>query len=162
MSSFFDSGPLPDFKEIQKWLGKDLPWKLAEQWDKANDGSWLNDYIQSVLRKARTGADAGTGTNAGTVMEKKETLRTDVSKNDKFVTVRIWLPANAALKDVRLFAAPDRVKLTGLPNGRKHAVKLPALVLPRSGKADWNEGKLQVRFRRRPAQRDEVELFIRE
>ncbi|GIO11844.1 hypothetical protein J19TS2_13990 [Cohnella xylanilytica] len=151
MTSFFDSGPLPDFKEIQKWLGKELPWKLAEQWERANDNSWLNQYVQNILESSKRLPRR----------EEERTIRTETSKDEKHVLVRLALPPNASQKEIRLFATADRLKITGLPDGRNKIVRLPCLILPRSGKAAWKNGRMTVKFRRRPVDRDEVELFIR-
>jgi len=157
MSSFFDSGPLPDLKEIKKWLGKELPWELVEQWDKAKNDTWLNDFIQKLMNSVKPDAKQ---LSAETASHKP--LRIDISKSDKYVNVSLWLPPGVPIKELRVFATPDRIKLTGLPNDRSQTVKLPVLVLPRSGKAELKGERMLVRFRRRPAQRDEVELFLRE
>jgi len=46
MASFFDSGPLPEWKQIQQWLGKDIPWKLVDTWDRQEDSGWIKRLRQ--------------------------------------------------------------------------------------------------------------------
>jgi hypothetical protein len=151
MPSFFDSGPLPDFKEIRKWLGNDFPWKMAEQWERDNDNSWLNQFIRGVMDNANQWVQA----------ERKGWLQTETKKDEKHVVVSIALPSDAEQRDLRLFATSDRLKIFGLPSDRKQIVRFPCLVLPRSGRVSRKNNRLIVKFRRRPAGRDEVELFIR-
>ncbi|MBB6731604.1 hypothetical protein [Cohnella zeiphila] len=147
MSSFFDSGPLPDFKEIQKWLGREIPWKLAERWEKAQNNDWLNRYVQDMMEKAGKAANDGVW------------LRTDTVKDDKHVTVTLHPSKDLGEQDLRLFAATDRLRVTA-GDGRKRIVRFPCLVYPRTGKVLHKDGKLIAKFKRRRTERDEVELFI--
>jgi hypothetical protein len=148
MNSFFESGPLPDFKEIQKWLGREIPWNLAERWERAQDNNWLNQYVRQMLEKA--------GKQAGDSVW----LRTDTVKDDRHVTVTLHPTKGVGEQELRLFAASDRLRVT-TEGGRKRIVRFPCLVYPRTGKVVHRDGKLIARFRRRRAEKDEVELFIR-
>ncbi|MFC5531400.1 hypothetical protein [Cohnella yongneupensis] len=150
MSSFFDSGPLPDWKVVQQWLGKDLPWKLVEQWDKPGDTDWLNQYVKNMMTHAKKDAR----------VKSRGLVRMDVQKDKKFVTVTMHLDPNVDYRDLQLFAVSDRLRVTGLPNEGKQAVRFPCLVYARSGKAEMRKGQLIVRFKRRPPEKSEYELFI--
>ncbi|MBO9596780.1 MAG: hypothetical protein J7559_02995 [Cohnella sp.] len=150
MSSFFDSGPLPNWKVIQEWLGRDLPWKLVEQWDKQGDTDWLNSYVKNMMVRARKEASA----------KPKNVSRMDVQKDVKYVTVTMEMNSDTELRELQLFATSDRLKVTGLPNGGKKSIRFPCLVYPRTGKAAVRKGRLVVRFRRRPPEKAEYELFI--
>lgn len=147
MSSFFDSGPLPDFKEIQKWLGREIPWKLADRWERAQDNDWLNRYVRDMMEKA------GKATNDNVW------IRTDMFKDDKHVTVTLHPSKGLGEQDLRLFAATDRLRVSAA-DGRKRIVRFPCLVYPRTGKVLHKDGKLIARFRRRRTEKEEVELFI--
>ncbi|THF72590.1 hypothetical protein [Cohnella fermenti] len=152
MSSFFDSGPLPDFKEIQKFLGRELPWKLLEQWDKANDNAWLNEYVNKIMQKAKSPPRSG----------EKAVVKAETSRGDKHVNVTLRFAPQVTPEELRLHATSERLRITGLPGGGKHVVRFPGLVYARSGRAAWNDGRLTIRFKKRPEDRQEVELFIPE
>lgn len=150
MSSFFDSGPLPNWKQMQEWLGRDMPWDLVEKWDKRRDNSWLNEYVKNMMVHARKDARA----------KSKGLQRMDVQKDAKFVTVTMKLESEQALRGLQLFANSERLRVTGLPNDGKQSIRFPCLVYPRTGKAAMKKDRLVVRFKRRPAERNEYELFI--
>ncbi len=150
MGSFFDSGPLPDWKIVQEWLGRDLPWKLVEQWDKQGDPAWLNTYVKNMMERAKKEASVKT----------RNAVRMEVQKDAKHVTVSMAVNADAELRGLQLFATLDRLKVTGLPNNGKQTIRFPCLVYPRTGRAAIRKGKLVVRFKRRPPEKNEYELFI--
>lgn len=151
MPSFFDNGELPDFKELKNWFGPDFPWKLAEQMGRQRDGSWLNQFVRGLFdndgRPEREGS-------------RGRLLRTETSKGGKFLTVSIVLPPDVRRRDLRLFASADRLKISGLPLDRKQFVSFPCLVVPESGRTQWKDGRMIIKFRRRKPSRREVELFI--
>ncbi len=151
MGSFFDSGPLPeDWKDIQRWLGKDIPWKLAEKWDQGIDSAWLNQYVKDMLKKSRPEAR----------VLAQDLVRIDVAKEGSYVNVTIQLPPQTDIRNLQLFATSDRLKLTGLPGDKKRAIRFPCLVYVRTGKAVLKKDRLLIRFRRRPPEKSEYELFI--
>ncbi|CAM3789195.1 hypothetical protein COLU111180_08510 [Cohnella lubricantis] len=151
MPSFFNNGSLPDFKELKNWFGPDFPWKLAEQMTKQRDGSWLNQFIRTMFDNSDQPAKpSGRG----------KRLQTSTAKGGSHLTVTIVLPPHVTQRDLRLFAAADRLTISGLSLERKQFVSFPCLVVPESGRAYRREGRIIVRFRRRKANRREVELFI--
>lgn len=156
MTSFFGSGPLPDWNEIKRWLGKDIPWELAEKWEKAGDGEWLERFIQRLLKEQPAEQTAErTAEKTGPI------VRIDTVKNAKHVSVSVKIPPGAAMRDLRLLANSDRLKVTGLLGGRTQVIRFPCRVVPRSGRAEVKGGRIVVHFRRRPVEEDDVELFIR-
>jgi len=151
MASFFDSGPLPEWKQIQQWLGKDIPWKLVDTWDRQEDSGWINDYVKKLMKQTKIHAnDQG---NAP--------IRYETKQEAKYVTVSLRMAPDIDVKKVQLFATEDRLKLAGLPGDKKRAIRLPCLVYPRSGKTTTKkDGTLLVRFKRKPTEKTEIELFI--
>lgn len=150
MGDFFDSGPLPDWKIVREWLGRDLPWKLVEQWDKRGDTSWLNDYVKKMMAQSHKEAKA----------KAPGIVRMESRKDAKNVTVSLEVGSDAQLRSLQLFATSERLRVTGLPNDGKRVIRFPCLVYPRSGRASVKKGQLIVRFRRRPSEKNEYELFI--
>lgn len=151
MASFFDSGPLPDWKEIKRMLEREIPWRMVEQWEKNSDSDWLSKYIKEFLSKLKPDEQART----------KQWIRMEAVKNPKSVTVNVKLPPTTDMRRMQIFATSERLKITGLPNESSQAIRFPCLVYPRSGKAEMKGDELLVRFRRRPPSKSEYELFIR-
>jgi hypothetical protein len=151
MASFFGNGPLPNWNEVKQWLGKELKWKLADQWEKADDVEWLDRFLKGLLKHAQ----------AFPKMETKALVRMETLKDTKRVTVTVRIPPDTDLRSLQLFASSDRLKVTGLPDNRTHSVRFPCRVYARSGRATQQDDRIVVRFRRRPADSNEVELFIR-
>jgi len=151
MSSFFESGPLPDWKDVQKWLGKDIPWNLVDSWDRKDDANWINEYVKKLIAQAKPTVDA----------RESGLVRFETKQDAKTVLLRLNLSPDIDLKRLQLFAASDRLKLCGLPGDKTRVIRFPCLVYPRSGKAAMKkDGRIDVRFKRRPRERSEFELFI--
>ncbi|MCC3373360.1 hypothetical protein [Cohnella sp. REN36] len=162
--SFFDSGPLPNWKEIQNWLGKEIPWDVVEKWDEQNDDSWLEQMVRNfVSPQGEQAPDAKQKTKKHMPIIHSPSpprVSPDLIKTARHVILTLRLPSEADLRPIRLYAAPDRVRLTGLPGGRSETVRMPCLVYAKSGRAEWKNGQLRIRFRKRRRDREEVELFI--
>jgi hypothetical protein len=151
MSSFFDSGPLPDWKDIQQLLGKEIPWNLANNWERVGDSNWLNQYVNDMLIRKKSEAQ---------VQDHSEVVRVDVTKETNFVNVTVRLPPDTDLRRLQLFATSDRLTLIGLPGDKKRGIRFPCQVNARSGKAVMKKDRLLIRFRRKPPEKSEYELFI--
>lgn len=151
MKSFFDSGPLPDWQELRRWLGKDIPWKMAENWDRAGDANWMNDYVKKLLQNAIAGANAS----------ERATVQAETRQGGKYVSIAIRLAPEVDVRSLQLMATSERLKIRGLPGGKKRVIRFPSLVYARSGKAIMkNERQIVLRFKRRPPEKNEYELFI--
>jgi hypothetical protein len=150
MSSFFDNGPLPDWKDIQQLLGKEIPWNLAENWGRIGDSDWLNNYVKDILASKKTEAR----------VQAEEIVRVNVTKDSNFVNVTVRLPQETDLRRLQLFATSDRLKLTGLPGSKNRSVRFPCQVYVRTGKAVMKKDHLLIRFKPKPPEKSEIELFI--
>ena len=151
VTNFFGSGPLPDWREIREWLGKDIPWHLVEKWDSMQDGDWVDRLV------GRLAAERG---ESHRPPADDAYLRFDTVKQANKLIVAVQLPPQTRLQILRLYAAVDRLRVAGLPGGRSQSVRLPCRVYPKSGKTALEGRRLRVEFRRRPAEQEEVELFI--
>jgi|GEM_PF-762962 len=151
LKSFFNSGPLPDWQELRKWLGKDIPWKLAENWDRTGDDDWMNNYVKQILQNAKSGTNA----------PDRSALRTEIKQDGKYVRVAIRLAPEVDLRALQLMATSDRLKINGLPGDKKRVIRFPGPVYPRTGKAKMKaDRQILIRFKRRPPEKSEYELFI--
>jgi len=150
MTDFFNNGPLPDWKEIQKWLGKDIPWKLLENWDRRGDANWLNDYVKKIMQNSMP-----------SLVHSRSSFHAETKQDAKTVSLSIKLDPDTDIRKLQMFATSERLKFTGLPGDKKRVVRFPSLVYPRSGKAEMRKDRtLVIRFKRRPQEKSEYELFI--
>lgn len=152
MSSFFESGPLPDWAEIQKWLGKEMPWKMVEQWDKAEGGEWLDSFVRGLMSETPEPPKA----------ETRSLFQIDTVKNPKNLTVTLRLPPGIHMHQLRMFATSDSLRLSGISGQGSHNVRFPCRVYPASGRAEQSGDRVTIQFKRRPSDGQEVELFIRD
>lgn len=150
MNSFFDSGPLPDWKDIQKWLGKDIPWNLVEKLDKGSGSAWLNQYVQDIMKKSKPNEQ----------IQRNNLIQYEAEKDNRYVNVTIRLAPETDYRRMQLFATSERLKLIGLPGDKIRAIRFPCLVYARSGTVVAKKDRLLIRFKRRPQEKSEFELFI--
>lgn len=150
MTSFFDSGPLPEWAEIKRWLGSDLPWEQMAQWDQVKDTEWLSGYINKMM------------STAGRPAKKKDDLQIEIRKDAQHLVVTMHMneATAAAARGLRLHATSERLKIMGLPQGGTRTVRFPCAVYPGTGQAKKKQGRLIIRFKRRPPDRTEYELSI--
>ncbi len=151
MPSFFDNGPLPDWKEIKRWLGKDMPWKQLKEWEQGGD-EWLDKFISRLLKEGSEAPARGSA---------PPPVQIDAVQNDKKLTVSVRIPPGTEMRNLRLFATSDRLRVAGLPGQRSQHLRFPCRVYPKSGRAVQKGSRIVVHFQRRPDSREEVELFIR-
>lgn len=158
MSSFWNGAPWPDWEKYREWLARQFPWDIGTPWERLQDPQWLEKYMSRILRDSGFARRKGDSRTSGLSPSPSVTIK----RHARHLTVTIRLPANTDLRRVRLYAAADRLRLTGLPGVAGRLVRLPCPVVPRSGQAVMRGGRLVVRLRRRPSAKEEVELFIRE
>lgn len=158
--SFFDEGPLPDWSTIRQLLGKDLPWDLIKQWEH-QDASWLDDYIKK-LGIAMPGGQTTTAASVRPEVSVTASPQMEARKEQKRVVATIKPPPGTDRSAIRMYATADRLRVSGLPGEATASLKLPCLVLPKTGRVVWKSGKWVVVFRRKPSRQGEVELFIGE
>jgi hypothetical protein len=162
MRSFFESGPLPSWKEISQWLGKDLPlkdipWKELKEWYRA-DGEWMEQLLKRLFRDEQA---SGASSQDRPREIASSAVQLDAVQHDKKLTVSVRLPPGTDMRSLRLFATADRLRVTGLPGQKTRFLRFPCRVYPRTGRAVQKGNRIIVQFGRRPDSREEVELFIR-
>jgi len=146
--------PWADWEKYREWLAKQFPWDIGAPWERLKDPKWLDKYVEQLLR------DEGVSEQELKTAAPAANPSVTVSRQGDYVTVSIRLPARINLRRLRVYAAANYLKLTGLPDVRSRIVRLPCSVFPRSGRASLRGGRLVVRLRRRPVDPEEVELFI--
>ncbi len=142
---------MPDWKEIRELLGKDFPWHLAEKWDQMRDGDWMDRIISKLAQEHRE-ESAQTPVNS--------LLKIETVKQAKKILISFHLPKSVNLQNLRMYAVSDRLRIAGLPEGRTQSLHFPCPIYPKTGKATLHDRKMLIEFRRRPVDKEEVELFI--
>ncbi|OUM97424.1 MAG: hypothetical protein BAA02_06140 [Paenibacillaceae bacterium ZCTH02-B3] len=146
--------PWADWEKYREWLARQFPWDIGAPWERLKDPKWLDRYVEQLLR------DEGFSEQELKLETQAAQSSVAVSRRNDSITVAIRLPARTDLRRLRVYAAANFLKLTGLPDVRSRIVRLPCPVFPRSGRAALRGGRLIVRLRRRPVAPEEVELFI--
>src|SRR5689334_19131277 len=103
-----------------------MPWDLVSKWNEEGEGDWLNQYVKEMMTKSKPAATVQT----------QQLLRIETVKDAKNVDVNIRLATGTDIQQLQLFATSERLKVTGLPNGKKRIIRFPCLVYPRSGKVE--------------------------
>lgn len=102
------------------------------------DNNWIGSLMQDVMKKAAPSQVAHTFAGS----------HSEVFETHGNVFVRLKLPENANPRAIQVYIAANSVKLDGLPGGRSQIIRLPVPVLPKSGKATYKNGVLQIQMRK--------------
>ncbi|SFL44479.1 hypothetical protein SAMN03159341_10697 [Paenibacillus sp. 1_12] len=155
MSLGGNSSPQSRWKQVEALLGTKLP-SLPETSDMSplTDTSWVDDYVQQMLKKAmpKSGMLRGIKTIHGIK------TNTEIFETHHYVIIKFKLPqpSNPIVK-----ARADRVTIEDKPLLKKQSVKLPCLVVPRSSKASYKNGILQIKMRKRKVDQTAYDVYVR-
>ncbi|TJY44481.1 hypothetical protein E5161_03630 [Cohnella pontilimi] len=170
MSSYFGGGPDQGGKpQDGEWLDRlDRFMQRLLKPDKPEDSArgakvkasgdyseWLAQLVKDLLKPIEISGDTGVEDSTDSL------VRTLTAKEPKKLTVTMQLPYDTNLRTLQVFATSELLRVMGLPDNRTHTVRFPCRVYPRSGRARLEDGRLVIKFRRRPLDQNEVELFIR-
>jgi HSP20 family molecular chaperone IbpA len=138
-------------EQFEKYFGNKMPFSQPDQ---ANpimpDTSWVETYVQDVLKKAMTSAQIPSSFRSPT----------EVFETIKRVIVKVPLPDNINPNEIQVFIKSDEVKLEGLPDEKKTVIKLPWMVIPKSGIVRFKRGVLQISMRKRRNNENYHEAYI--
>ncbi|MBD2869525.1 hypothetical protein IDH41_13125 [Paenibacillus sp. IB182493] len=134
--------------DLERWMENQ---RLPRGFELLREPDWVERYVRKMMTKALPEA-AGAVIGGGSA---------DFSETRHFVHVKLKLPEGFDKDRLRLFVREDRLRLEGLPGDKTETIKLPKLVKPRVCKTLLKDGVLQVKLRKRPANRTYHEAFIR-
>jgi HSP20 family molecular chaperone IbpA len=142
------------WENIEKLLGEKFSSAAKNQGQSLLDNmSWVENYVQDMLKKAMPHMDAGVSTQRGKPVEIFET--------HEHVIVQVKLPNEDDPKALQVFIKSNQVKLTGFIKDNPLLIKLPALVLPRTARARYKPRILQIQIRKRGQKESYHEAYIR-
>jgi len=153
--SGFNRHPWLKWEQIEKFLGQKLPFGEKGQ-TFLDNMSWVEGYVQDMLKKAMPGTEASTSSRSGSTSTSTETFETH-----EHVIVKVRLPKEEDPRAMRVFVKSNQLKITGYLSGKKKTVKLPALVLSRSARVTYKQRTLEIRMRKSGLKEHYIEAFIR-
>jgi HSP20 family molecular chaperone IbpA len=154
--SLSETNPQPWMKweNIEKFLGSKLPFNLKDKGQSMLDNiSWVENYVQDVLKRAMPKMDAGTAS--------RDDVPLEVFETHEHVIVQVKLPKEEDPRALQVFIKSNQVKLTGFLKEGSRIIKLPALVAPRTARARYKPRTLQIQIRKRGNKESYHEAYIR-
>lgn len=138
-----------------------MDWNPLDGWwvgggakeSKQGDFRWINDYVDHVVNDALS--------QTGSRPPLPGRLPVELFQTHHYVIVRFRVPDGMKARRLRVFAAPTKLRLEGLPQERKQVVELPSAVRPESARALYKNGVLQVKLAKRGRRERFEEIFIR-
>jgi hypothetical protein len=150
--SGYNRHPWLKWEQIEKFLGQKLPFGEKGQ-TFLDNMTWVEGYVQDMLKKTMPGMDAGISSQAGADVEIFET--------HEHVIIKAKLAKEESPRAMQVFVKSSQIKLTGYINGKSHIVKLPTLVLPRTARVRYKQRMLEIKVRKRGLKEQYQEAFIR-
>jgi HSP20 family molecular chaperone IbpA len=114
------------------------------------DTSWVETYVQDVLKNAMISAQIPSAFR----------FPNEVFETLKSVIVKVPIPDNMNPSEIQVFIKSDQVKLEGLPDRKSTVIKLPCMVIPKSGIVRFKRGVLQISIRKRMNNENYHEAYI--
>jgi HSP20 family molecular chaperone IbpA len=138
-------------EQYDKFFGKKIPFLQPDQADQLlPDTSWVETYVQDVLKNAMNSAK----------IPSYSKFQSEVLETIKSVIVKVSIPDNMNPNEIQVFIKSDQVKLEGLPDGKNTIIKLPSIVIPKSGIVRFKRGILQISVRKRTNNENYHEAYI--
>jgi len=140
------------WQRFAEWFGGRFPFSAQAA---AGDLSWIEPYVQSVLRQALSRADASRPepTYAPWTYELFDTIT--------HVILKLEITDKNRARNTRVLAGTHQVRLEEGTGVRSTVIPLPAAVVPESGRAFYKEGVLQIHLRKRQKEETLQEIRIR-
>jgi HSP20 family molecular chaperone IbpA len=147
--------PWLKWENFEKIFGERLPFAAKEKGQSMLDNmSWVENYVQDVLKRAMPRLDGGATSTAGSPS-------VEVFETHENVIVQVKLPKEEDPKAIQVFVKSNQVKLTGFLKEGNKFIKLPAMVAPRTARARYKTRMLQIQIRKRGNKDAYHEAYIR-
>jgi HSP20 family molecular chaperone IbpA len=137
-------------EQFEKFFGRNIPFSTDQADPLMPDTSWVETYVQDVLKNAMISAQTPTAFR----------FPSDVFETLKSVIVKVPIPDNMNPSEIQVFIKSDQVKLEGLPDRKSTVIKLPCMVIPKSGIVRFKRGVLQISIRKRMNNENYHEAYI--
>lgn len=155
--------PGQDWEKFEKFMGAQLPFMPKDFMKgrmKDRNGDWIGDYVQEVLKRSFGGSggdEAGAEEEGASVAAAASELdyAYETFETHNSVIVRVNMPDNVHIKNIRLYAGSTQLKLEQDPSRKKLYVSMPHPVDHGAAKASFKDRVLEIRL----PKLEEAELF---
>lgn len=155
----------PDWERFEKLMGTRFPFMpqgIKSRMDAGGD--WIGSYVEEVLKQSFGGAahPEESGERDSTVSSADAPVRAseldyeyEVFETHSSVIARVNIPGGVHIRNVRLYASDDQLKLEQDPARQQLYIRLPHAVDHGAAKAVFKDRVLEIRL----PKVDEAELF---
>lgn len=126
-----------DWKSFEQFFGGKFP---LSQTELNRDTSWVDRVVKDVMAKALPQP------LEMNLLGKQ--LRTEVFETHNNIIVKVYIPDKEQARSIRPFLSMNKLKLEGLENGKSQSVKLTSPIIPKSCKAVYKDGVLQLHVKK--------------
>ncbi|NEW08022.1 hypothetical protein GK047_18645 [Paenibacillus sp. SYP-B3998] len=144
--------PWLKWEQIEKFLGQKLPFGEKGQ-TFLDNMTWVEGYVQDMLKKAMPGMDASISSPGG--------ISSEIFETHEHVIIKVKLSKEEDPKAIQVFVKSNQIKLLGFINGKNRIIKLPSLVLPKTVRVRYKQPTLEIKARKRGLKENYQEAFIR-
>ncbi|TLS53619.1 hypothetical protein FE782_04930 [Paenibacillus antri] len=144
---------------FKKWMQDSLSFGAPQ-----DDFRWVTEYVDGILKEALAAPERQQEKVSGKAPRSSgvgKPLSYELFQTHRHIIVRFVVPERIKPRQLRVYAAVQRLRIEGLPNGAKQTVALPALVYSDTARALFKDGVLQVKLMKRPSNERFEEVFIR-
>ncbi|CAM3685870.1 Hsp20/alpha crystallin family protein [Marinicrinis lubricantis] len=135
-----------DWKSLEQLLGTSLPFIPKGMREQIQSGSWVESYVQDMMKKMMPGAASA---------EQHSPLEYEEFETHKDLIVKIHIPKSVHPRALRLQIGRGTLRITGLPGDKKQLIHLSTTVDHLHCKATCKNRILLIRMRKET----ETEVF---
>lgn len=122
--------------ELEKWVESQ---KLPEDFAKLREPGWIEQFVRNMMEH--------------TLPETTKAFRNEVdvaiAEQDNYIILSFNLPEGSDLRKLKFYVREDRVKISGLPDGKSKEVKLPDLVRTKQVLSSKKGDIIKIRLQKR-------------
>lgn len=148
----------PKWEEFEQLLGQSLPFFKEGSFDpwmkhlsKLKDMSWIEKHLKEAVQQSLSANASQTG---------RVYLQADVFETHRSVIVRMNIPKSVNPRALQLFISTSKLRIEGLPGGKKQTISLPAPVLIQRTSVKYKDSVLEVRARKSKRKERFREIYI--
>ncbi|MFD7523596.1 Hsp20/alpha crystallin family protein [Paenibacillus chitinolyticus] len=161
--------------DMNKWLKWEHVEKFLDQPQKYIENiKWIEGFVRDVFDRTlpppHMNADIQQtqtqprsqqkGKQQTSSQQPRETVNGDTFETHTDVFVRLKIPKSEDPRSLQVMVKTSHVKILGLTDEPRKLIKLPSPVLPKTAKATYKEGVLQIQVRRRRYKDNYHEAYI--
>lgn len=130
----------PDFKQFEHIFKRNFPGMESIPWGDLQDVNSIEAFVKNTL--GNVFKQSGLGGEAGLY------YKSDVFETHDRVIVKIYISDAKSADQFRLMVKSTQVKLEDFFEKTHHTIKLPSPIQPKSARAKYRDGVLQISARK--------------